>query len=66
MKTAAGCEIGTGLAMVVTNRVMSMMSLWCLYCWFWACFRASSCVSFVDYERVIADCLDMPLLYLNF
>ena len=48
------------------NRVISVMSLWCLYCWHWVCFTASSGVSFVDFERVIADCSDMPLLHWNF
>ena len=31
-----------------------------------SCFTASRYVSFVDFERVIVDCLDMPLLHLNF
>ena len=43
------------------NRVMSMMLLWLLHCWLWACFMASSCISFVYFEWVIADCLEMPL-----
>ena len=47
------------------NRVMSVMSLWCLYCWLWAWFTASSCVSFVDFERVNADCLDMFLFHVT-
>ena len=48
------------------SRVISMMSLCCRYCSIWTCFTASSWVSFVDFERVIADCLDKPLLHLNF
>ena len=47
------------------NRVMSRMLLWCLYCWLWACFTDSFCVSFADFEQVIADYLDMLLLHLN-
>ena len=65
VETAARCEMGTRLA-VGRNRIMSMMLLWCLYLWLWACFKTSSCVSFVDVQLVIADCLDMPLLHLIF
>ena len=44
------------------NRAMSVMSLWCLYCWLWAYLLASSCILFFGFERVTANCLDMILL----
>ena len=45
------------------STAMSTMLLWCLHCWLWACFTAFSSVSFVDFEQVNADCLDMSLLH---
>ena len=61
VETAAGCEMGTALT-IGGNRVMSMMSLRCIYYWLWASF----CVSFLDFQWEIADCLDLPLLHSNF
>ena len=43
------------------NRAMSLMSPWYLYCWLWA-YLTVSCVSFIGFQRLFADCLDMPLL----
>ena len=34
------------------NRAMPIMSLWCLYCWLYAYFTISSCVSFVGFQRL--------------
>ena len=48
------------------NRAMSMMSLWCRYCWLSTYFTASSWVSFDGFELVIADFLGMSLLHLIF
>ena len=63
-ETAGGICTGWNLCRANNdgNRAMSVMSLWCQHCWLWAYFMTSSCISFVGFERVTANCLDMILL----
>ena len=63
METAAGCEVGAGLVMVATEQCQWCHSGVCIVDL--VCFTASSFVSFLDFEWVIVDCLDMPVLHLN-